>query len=150
MKSIEFLKNNNIKFREIHLDEVPVTAQDVERLYGRALNQVLKTLLVVRGVLPMLVIIPGDKTIDFKKLEIVTGQGNFRMAELGEVEDVTGYRIGAVTPFGIERNIKKIIDESIFDIETVNIGSGKANIGIEIKSADIQKIWDGLVGDIVK
>ena len=148
MKSTDYLKSKKIEFKLIHLPEVPKNANDVERLYGCPLKQVLKTLLFIGEKEPVLVVVHGDKRVDLVKLKKITGQ-NLRIAKPDEVTTVTGYSIGGVTPFGIEKDIKKIIDKSVFDEPTINIGSGKAEIEIEIKSVDLKAVWDGEIGDII-
>ena len=150
MKSIDYLKSKNIEFKTIHLREVPKTAKDVERLYGCPLHQVLKTLVFVGKNKPVIAIVPGDKRIDINKLKKVTNQNDIKMANPSEVQEITGYNIGGVTPFGIAEDIVKIIDESVFKIEKVNIGSGKAEIGIELNSEDLKKLWDGIIAAIVE
>ena len=150
MKSIEYLKSKGIRFRVIELKEIPKSAQDVERLYGCPLNQVLKTLVFIGENEPVVVVLPGDKRVDINKLKEISKQKNLRMAKPDEVNNITGYTIGGVCPFVIEKNVKKIIDESIFELQVVNIGSGKAEIGIELNSEDLKKIWDGIIADLIE
>lgn len=150
MKSIDYLKSKNIEFKTIHLDEIPRTAQDVERIYGCPLHQVLKTLIFIGKTKQVIVVLPGDKRVDMDKLKEVTKGNNLRMAKPDEIEEITGYTIGGISPFGIEKNVKKIIDESVFKIQTVNIGSGKAEIGIELNSEELKKAWDGIIANIIE
>ncbi|MBU1205278.1 MAG: YbaK/EbsC family protein [Nanoarchaeota archaeon] len=148
MKSTDYLKSKNIEFKIIHLNKIPRTAQDVERIYGCPLHQVLKTLIFIGKTEPVIVVLPGDKRADMDKLKEVTKGNNLRMAKPDEVEEITGYTIGGISPFGIEKNVKKIIDESVFKIKTVNIGSGKAEIGIELDSEELRRAWDGIIANI--
>lgn len=148
MKSTDYLKSKNIEFKTIHLDKIPRTAQDVERIYGCPLHQVLKTLIFIGKTEQIIVVLPGDKRADIDKLKEVTKQNNLRMARPDEVKEITGYTIGGISPFGIEKNVKKIIDESVFKIKTVNIGSGKAEIGIELNSEELRRAWDGIIANI--
>lgn len=150
MKSIDYLRSKNIEFKIIHLDEVPRTAQDVERIYGCPLHQVLKTLIFIGKTEPIMVVLPGDKRVDIDKLKEVTKQNSFRMAKPDEAEEITGYPIGGVSPFSSEKDVKKIIDQSIFKIKIVNIGSGKAEIGIELNSEELKKVLDGIIADIIE
>ena len=71
------------------------------------------------------------------------------VAKPKEVKDITGLNIGGVSPFVQNSYIKKIIDTSVFKIKVVNIGSGKADVGIELNSIDLKKIWDGVIADIL-
>ena len=150
MKSIKFLESKNAKFKIIELEEIPKSAQDVERLYSCSLNQVLKTVVFVGEKEPVLVVLPGDKKVNIEKLKQITKQEKIRMAKPDEVKEITGYSIGGVSPFGIEKYILKILDKSIFKNEIINIGSGEAKIGIEMNSEELKKIWDGIVDNIVE
>lgn len=148
MKSTDYLKRKGIKFRILQHSEAPKTAQDVERIYGCPLHQVLKTLVFVGEKEPVIVVLPGDSRVDMNKLIVVAKQ-NLRMAKPDEVLEITGYKIGGVSPLGIKKHAMKIIDESIFQIKTVNLGSGIAEIGIELDSNELKKAWVGTVADII-
>lgn len=150
MKSTDYLKSKGIKFKVIYLEEVPKTAKDVERLYSCPLHQVLKTLVFMGETGPVLVVVQGDKRVDLNKLKQVTKQENLRMATPDEVKEVTGYPVGGVSPLGIEKGIKKIIDKKVFEVETVNIGAGKADVGIELSSEDLKKACDWIIADIIE
>ena len=97
----------------------------------------------------MLAVIPGDKKVDLDKLKKASEQMTLRIANPNEVEELTGYPVGGVTPFGVE-NMIKVIDESVFSVKTVNIGSGKAEIGIELTSEELKKAWNGIIADIIE
>ena len=73
------IKNKRIQFKTIHLNEIPRSAQDVERIYGCPLNQVLKTVVFVGETEPILVVLPGDKRVDIGKLKDITKQSNLRI-----------------------------------------------------------------------
>lgn len=150
MKTIEYLRDNGIKFKILHLKEVPKTAQDVERIYGCSLHQVLKTIVFVGEKAPVIVVLPGDKKVNINKLKEITKQDPIKVAKPEEVVGITGFSIGGVSPFVQNLDIKKIIDASVFKIKVVNIGSGKADVGIELSSIDLKKIWDGEIADIIE
>ena len=71
------------------------------------------------------------------------------MAKPDEVEEITSYRIGGVCPFTNERDIK-IIDESVFKMNIVNIGSGKAETGIELNSSELRKVGNIIIANITE
>jgi prolyl-tRNA editing enzyme YbaK/EbsC (Cys-tRNA(Pro) deacylase) len=60
------------------------------------------------------------------------------MATEDEVFAVTGYRVGAVGPFGLLNQLKVLIDASVMGEEEVSIGSGIRNTAIILKSADLR------------
>jgi Cys-tRNA(Pro) deacylase len=148
MKSFKFLKKKGIKFKKIELSEAPRSAQDIERLFKCPLNQVLKTLLFIGQEEPVLVVIQGDKKVDLQKLEKITRVYNFRMAKPDEIKKITNYSIGAVCPFCLDKNIKKVLDKKILETEKINIGAGTLTLGIELKSQGLKKVWDGIIADV--
>ncbi len=150
MKSLDFLKAKGIPFKVIKLAEEPKTAQDVERLYGCPLKQVLKTVVFIGEAQPLLVVVPGDQRVDLDKLKEAAGQRSLRLATAVEVQNATGYTIGGVTPLGADKSVKLVFDAGVTETPTVNIGSGKAEIGLELKSADLVKALQPLVVRVTK
>ena len=61
------------------------------------------------------------------------------MASEDEVLAVTGYRIGTVSPFGLPRPLKILIDESVLKEDEISIGSGMRNTGVIMKSTDLRR-----------
>ena len=54
----------------------------------------------------VLVLMAGPDQIDWKKLRRIVKRSRVRMATEEEVLDVTGYRVGTVSPFGLKRRCK--------------------------------------------
>ena len=145
MKSLDLLKGKGVPFKVIELKEVPKSARDVERLYGCPLGQVLKSLVFI-GEKPVMAVLPGDRKVDVGKLAQAVGLKELRIAKPQEVLEVTGYEVGGVTPFGFSGI--KVMDESVFTMEKVNVGSGKAEVGIELSTESLKKTWDGKIAPI--
>jgi prolyl-tRNA editing enzyme YbaK/EbsC (Cys-tRNA(Pro) deacylase) len=61
------------------------------------------------------------------------------MATEEEVLEVTGYRVGTVSPFGLKNPLKVLIDESVLQEEEVSTGSGVRQMAIIMKSADLRR-----------
>ncbi len=61
------------------------------------------------------------------------------MATEEEVLEVTGYRVGTVSPFGLKNQVRVLIDASVLKETEISIGSGVRNMAIIMKSIDIQR-----------
>jgi prolyl-tRNA editing enzyme YbaK/EbsC (Cys-tRNA(Pro) deacylase) len=61
------------------------------------------------------------------------------MATEDEVLDVTGYRVGTVSPFGLKNQVKILIDKSVLEEEEISLGSGVRNTAIVMKSVDLRR-----------
>lgn len=87
----------------------------------------------------VMVLVAGPAQVDWRKLRQLVGRSRIRMATEEEVLEVTGYRIGTVSPFGLKKPVEVLIDESVLKEEEVSIGSGVRSVAIMMKSADLQR-----------
>jgi Cys-tRNA(Pro)/Cys-tRNA(Cys) deacylase len=86
----------------------------------------------------VLVLVAGREQVDWRKLRQLVRRSRVRMATEEEVLEVTGYRIGTVSPFGLKNPVKVLIDASVLKEEELSIGSGVRNTAILLKSADLR------------
>jgi Cys-tRNA(Pro)/Cys-tRNA(Cys) deacylase len=87
----------------------------------------------------LMVLVAGPAQIDWRKLRQLVKRSRIRMATEDEVLEVTGYRVGTVSPFGLRNPVKVLVDASVLNEEEVSIGSGIRNIAIILKSAALQR-----------
>ena len=87
----------------------------------------------------VMVLMAGREQVDWKKLRQLVGRSRLRMATEEEVLQVTGYRVGTVSPFGLKNPIKVLIDESVLQEEKISTGSGVRQMAIIMNSADLQR-----------
>jgi len=87
----------------------------------------------------VMVLMAGRDQVDWRKFRQLVKRSRVRMATEDEVLEVTGYRIGTVSPFGLKTAVKVLIDMSVLREEEVSIGSGVRNMAIILKSADLQR-----------
>ena len=64
------------------------------------------------------------------------------MATEEEVLQVTGYRVGTVSPLGLKNQVRVMIDESVLREEEISLGSGVRQMAIIMKSADLRRVLD--------
>ena len=86
-----------------------------------------------------MVLVAGREQVDWKKLRQFVGRSRVRMATEEEVLEVTGYRVGTVSPFGMRNQIKVLIDSSVLKEDEVSLGSGVRQMAIIMKSADLRR-----------
>jgi prolyl-tRNA editing enzyme YbaK/EbsC (Cys-tRNA(Pro) deacylase) len=86
-----------------------------------------------------MVLVAGPAQVDWRMLRQLVKRSRIRMATEEEVLDVTGYRVGTVSPFGLKYPVRVLIDTSVLKEEEVSIGSGIRGVAIIMKSADIRR-----------
>src|SRR5512140_316429 len=72
----------------------------------------------------LMALVAGPAQISWKKLRKFLGQSRVSMASEEEVLAVTGYRVGAVSPFGLPRALRVLVDKTILKEEELSLGSG--------------------------
>ena len=84
-------------------------------------------------------LIAGPDQVSWKALRRHFGQSRLTMATADEVLSVTGYPIGAVSPFGMPTQLPVLIDESVTAQQEVSIGSGVRSTTVILQVADLLK-----------
>lgn len=87
----------------------------------------------------VMVLMAGRDQVDWRKLRQLVKRSRIRMATEEEVLEVTGYRVGTVSPFGFKNPIRLLIDASVLREEEVSIGSGVRNMAIILRTADLRQ-----------
>ncbi len=107
---------------------------------NQRLEQVVRSILFrLSGDEYLMVLVAGPKQIPWKALRKYIGQSRITMATEEEVLSVTGYRIGTVSPFGLPRPVRILIDESVLKEDEISIGSGMRGVAIVMKSAVLRR-----------
>jgi Cys-tRNA(Pro)/Cys-tRNA(Cys) deacylase len=134
------LDNLGIPHR-VFLHEGPVTSfEQAANERGQRPAQVVRSLLFqIRPEEFLMVLVAGPEQVDWRKLRQLVGRSRIRMATEEEVLEVTGYRVGTVSPFGMARPVKVMIDASVLKEEKISIGSGVRNTAILMSSADLHR-----------
>jgi prolyl-tRNA editing enzyme YbaK/EbsC (Cys-tRNA(Pro) deacylase) len=86
-----------------------------------------------------MVLVAGREQIDWRKLRQLIGRSRVRMATEDEVLQVTGYRVGTVSPFGLKSQVKILVDESVLKEEEISLGSGARQTAIIMKSENLRQ-----------
>ena len=115
---------------EARLEEFPhgtPTAVDAARAVGAGLSQIVKSLLFDCDGRWVLVMVPGDRRADRKKVAATAGAKRAQVAAASQVEDVTGFEPGAVAPFPLPRVERIFIDNRLLAQDRVWVGAGSPN-----------------------
>jgi Cys-tRNA(Pro)/Cys-tRNA(Cys) deacylase len=86
-----------------------------------------------------LALVAGPAQISWKKLRKYIGKSRLTMASEEEVLAVTGYRVGAVSPFGSPRPLRVIVDRGLLAEQEVSLGSGVRGIAIVMRTEDLMR-----------
>jgi prolyl-tRNA editing enzyme YbaK/EbsC (Cys-tRNA(Pro) deacylase) len=112
---------------EARIEEFPAgtpTAADAARAVGCVAAQIVKSLVFVCDGRPLLVLVPGDRRADPRKVAAAAASRRARTAGSEEVEEATGYAAGAVAPFALRRIERVLVDPTLLVHAEVWVGAG--------------------------
>lgn len=116
---------------------------------GVELARVIKTIVVRRGEGDLvMVLVPGDRVIDWAKLRAVLGVSRMSLASADEAFEATGYRPGTITPFGATTALPVIADASMGDL--ASIGGGAHGVAINVDAQELIGFLGATVAEVTK
>lgn len=118
---------------EEELDAVTVAGK-----VGLPPEQVFKTLVLKgdkTGVL--MACLPGNAELDLKALAAASGNKKVEMVPVKEIQGLTGYTRGGVSPLGVKKPYPLYLDELVVLCEPVSISAGQRGLQIFLAGADL-------------
>ena len=94
---------------------------------GVEVGQIAKTILLMVDEAPVVVVISGDRRVDFKKVKALRQGRKVRLADPGDVVAHTGYAVGAVSPVALPAGIPVYLDLSLRRFATIYPAAGETN-----------------------
>lgn len=113
------------KLKEYKVDEADLSAPNVAEKVGMPPAQVFKTLVLSgdkTGVI--MACIPGAAELDLKALAAASGNKKVEMVPLKEVQPLTGYVRGGVSPLGPRKRYPVFLDESASMWPVIAVSAG--------------------------
>jgi Cys-tRNA(Pro)/Cys-tRNA(Cys) deacylase len=133
----------DFKLVEYDVDASDLSAESVARKVNLPLAQVFKTL-VARGDKTgvLMACIPGDTELELKAMAAASENKNVEMVHLGEIQPLTGYIRGGVSPIGTSKSYPIYLDESAMGFPLISISAGLRGAQIFISPGDLIKALD--------
>lgn len=130
--AVRFLVDRAIPHRLVGYGHVR-SAEEAATARGIELSALVKTLVIrVEDGRYALVLIPGDRGLDYPKLRAHLGVRRLTMPDPEEAKAATGYERGTITPFGAG-NHRVLIDQRLLDHDEISLGSGAHGWAIHLK-----------------
>jgi Ala-tRNA(Pro) deacylase len=99
----------------------------------------------------IMLVVPGDKQFDKKKVKSELGFTDVRFALEDEVAKITeGVLPGGVPPFGNLFGLPVFVDIAVFDNEKIIFNAGDRRVSIGMKSADYRTLVTPTIADFAE
>ncbi|MGZ4032823.1 MAG: Cys-tRNA(Pro) deacylase [Tumebacillaceae bacterium] len=134
---------------EYEWSEDDLNAVTVANKIGLPPGQVFKTL-VLRGDKTgvLMACIPGDRELDLKTLASVSGNKKVEMVPVKDIQGLTGYIRGGVSPLGGKKRYPFYLDETAVLYDPVSISAGKRGLQIFLAGEDLARVTDAKLSAI--
>ena len=131
------------------------TAGDAARAVGAELAQIVKSLVFVStrddGELEAIVcLISGADRVDLERLAAVVGRRDIRRASAREANELTGFSIGGIPPFGHSQRARVIMDPELGRYATVWAAAGLPTAVFPVSPATLRMLADAHVAPIAE
>lgn len=133
----------------IYTEHLP-TAQAAADALGVELGRIAKSILLMAGGKPVLVVTAGDRRVDRQKIKALLNRGKVVVASADEVLTVTGFVAGGVAPLGLAGPIQVLLDESLQRFPAIWAGGGIPEALLRIRVPDLPRATGGLFADVAK
>ncbi len=144
-----YLRAAGVNARLEQFDEGTPTAEAAARAVGCALEQIVKSLVFDCDGRAVVVLVPGNRRADSRKVARALGCSRARVATAEQVERVTGFPPGAVAPFPLPGVERVLIERRLLEHEVVWVGAGSAHHMAALGPSDLVRLTRAKTMDAV-
>lgn len=139
------------ELRTYEVDESELDAITVARKVDMPPEATFKTL-VARGDRSGVVMacIPGNAELDLKKMAAVTGNKRLELVAVKEIQSLTGYIRGGVSPLGSKKRYPLFLDESALIHDKISVSAGQRGLQMILAPDDLRRATEATLVAITK
>lgn len=139
------------ELRAYEVNEDELDAITVARKVDMPPEATFKTL-VARGDKTGVVMacVPGDAELDLKKFAAVTGNKKVELVAVKEIQGLTGYIRGGVSPLGAKKAYPLWLDETAILHDRISISAGQRGLQMILAPDDLQRATNATLADVSK
>jgi len=147
------LEGHCISYRPVEYEVVDhLAAGEVAAVLGLDPGQTFKTLVVLSeraGARPILALVPGDASLDLKKLAAASGEKKVQMAPHKDAERLTGLEKGGISPLALmDKGWPVYVDETVILWNEIELSAGKVGHGVIVPVERLLQLLKATVADI--
>ena len=145
-----FLRSSGVDGRVEEFPGGTPTATDAAEACGCELAQIVKSLLFLCDGRPVLVLVPGDRRADGKKVAAEAGAQKAKITAAAEVERATGFEPGGVAPFPLQDVSEVLMERTLLSHDVVWFGAGSTSHMGAVAPADLARLTHARTVDAVQ
>jgi prolyl-tRNA editing enzyme YbaK/EbsC (Cys-tRNA(Pro) deacylase) len=126
------------------------TAEAAAAAVGCALERIVKSLVFECDGSWVLVLVPGDRRADARKVAQATSANRARVAGAAQVVAATGYEPGAVAPVGLTGVQRVLLDRQIPADGLLWVGAGSSRHMAGVPAPELLRVTRGELVDVAE
>lgn len=143
-----FLQSREIP-HEISLIETPTkTVAMAAASLGLDQSEIGKTLIIEIDGNAVVVMVPGDRRVDVKKLKKITGGNNVKLVDPDEAVSLTGYVLGGTPPVAHANDMPVYLDLRLLGVPVLYTSGGQMNTILKIRPVDLIEVGNAQIVDV--
>jgi Cys-tRNA(Pro)/Cys-tRNA(Cys) deacylase len=137
--AIRLLDKHHVAYTLFTYPETVHSAIDVAPLLGVPANQVFKTLVAFGDdTRHLLIVVPGDRELNLRLAARAVGAKQVRMAPQREAEQLTGLKVGGISPLALlDKHFEIYLDASAAQLDELYINGGQRGINVRLHVSDL-------------
>ena len=136
----EFLRESRAEARVEEFSEGTPTAEAAAEAVGCELAEIVKSLVVECDGRHAVVLVPGDRRADLKKVAAALGSPRARVVPPDRVSAVTGFEPGAVAPFPLKSVEIVLLERTLLGRDRVWVGAGSERHMAGLQPAELVRL----------
>ena len=130
--------------------DATMTGEEIAGVLGEPAEKVFKTL-VTQGKTGAyyVFVVPVVEELDLKKAAKAAGEKSIAMIKQKDLLGLTGYVHGGCSPIGMKKQFPTFIHETAIGYDKVFVSAGKVGFQIELAPADLIKVANIKLADLV-
>lgn len=145
-KILRLLNKAGVQYRTVEHEPV-YTSEEAARIRDTKENMGAKALVCFADKKPILIVVPGNMKVDFKKFKSTFNINDLHLASPQKVTELTSLEVGAIPPVGTVMNIPSYYDVHIENSEDVAFNAGSHTFSVVMKTEDLLNIENPTFGN---
>jgi Cys-tRNA(Pro)/Cys-tRNA(Cys) deacylase len=98
----------------------------------------------------ILACVPGNIELDLKKFAAATGNKKAELVAMKEIQPLTGYIRGGVSPLGSKKRYPLFLDQSALNYEKISVSAGQRGLQMILSPHDLQRAAQATLADLAR
>jgi prolyl-tRNA editing enzyme YbaK/EbsC (Cys-tRNA(Pro) deacylase)/ubiquinone/menaquinone biosynthesis C-methylase UbiE len=96
--------------------------------------------------------VPANRKVDFGRVSTIlnVSRNDLKMANQIQVEEITGFQVGSIPPFGLPKNVPVLLDTSFLELNEIWCGTGKSTESLRLTLEELKALSNPTFNEVSK